>query len=435
MEGGGENSPYGGLENNPNSWLEPSSPLTATDGFLWAKDNLSHQQLLNTVTNHPPPPFQPKGFFRFLTGGGATGNHKGGVSELTTPQDQTRFIKGLILLDGVAVDRNQDENLNSNSCVVQSTLHDSLDGAELTEKGSSSAYWVKGQWTTEEDRKLVKLVKQYGHRKWAAIAEHMVGRIGKQCRERWHNHLRPDIKKALVWTDEEERLIIEAHERVGNKWAEIAKCVPGRSENSIKNHWNATKRKQTSKRKIKRPERLRGIIQSTVLEEYIKKKYFNKGPTSTNSNTNNNPQSTTKINQLVQNNSPIAMNLSPSTPDDDEDDSTSYFTFETFDEEMNFMKNLFGNNDNSNQIINASQDSNISSSNFSISPQTTDVHLPMENVGNDLLASSSEPNMEQIGGYTDIPMQEAQDAYFSPDIYFYSYVFEGSFGNMGSNME
>lgn len=38
------------------------------------------------------------------------------------------------------------------------------------------------------------MVKQYGIRKWAQIAEKMVGRAGKQCRERWHNHLRPDIK-------------------------------------------------------------------------------------------------------------------------------------------------------------------------------------------------------------------------------------------------
>lgn len=41
---------------------------------------------------------------------------------------------------------------------------------------------------------LMKLVKQHGVRKWSQIAKELVGRIGKQCRERWHNHLRPDIK-------------------------------------------------------------------------------------------------------------------------------------------------------------------------------------------------------------------------------------------------
>ncbi|KAF7806074.1 Transcription factor MYB98 [Senna tora] len=53
---------------------------------------------------------------------------------------------------------------------------------------------VKGQWTIEEDRVLIQLVEQYGLRKWSHIAQMLPGRIGKQCRERWHNHLKPDIK-------------------------------------------------------------------------------------------------------------------------------------------------------------------------------------------------------------------------------------------------
>lgn len=43
-------------------------------------------------------------------------------------------------------------------------------------------------------RKLIKLVRQHGERKWAIVSEKLEGRAGKQCRERWHNHLRPDIK-------------------------------------------------------------------------------------------------------------------------------------------------------------------------------------------------------------------------------------------------
>mmetsp|Transcript_9814 Transcript_9814/g.11188 ORF Transcript_9814/g.11188 Transcript_9814/m.11188 type:complete len:427 (+) Transcript_9814:265-1545(+) len=113
---------------------------------------------------------------------------------------------------------------------------------------------VKGPWTKEEDDMIIKC-KMEGMTKWSEIATHVTGRIGKQCRERWFNHLDPSILKT-EWTEEEDKKLIEGQALLGNRWSQIAKLfLPGRPENAVKNRWNAaTRRRRVGKKKTPKKE-------------------------------------------------------------------------------------------------------------------------------------------------------------------------------------
>lgn len=98
----------------------------------------------------------------------------------------------------------------------------------------------------EEDKLLTELINVKGQKAWASIARELNNKIhnrlpirqGKQCRERWSNHLNPGLKKGS-WSDKEDIFLLKSQRDIGNRWSEIARGLPGRTENQVKNRWKS----------------------------------------------------------------------------------------------------------------------------------------------------------------------------------------------------
>lgn len=124
-------------------------------------------------------------------------------------------------------------------CVLANPVPDAVKCIQRWEKGLKPGI-VKGRWVEEEDRMLVYLVSQ-GYKNWGQVAVNMPGRTSKQCRERWNNYLNPTLVHS-AFTPEEDDKLLELQGKLGNKWAHIARALPGRTENVVKVRYNVIKR-------------------------------------------------------------------------------------------------------------------------------------------------------------------------------------------------
>lgn len=92
-------------------------------------------------------------------------------------------------------------------------------------------------FSVEDDKVLTSIVvNNNGITNWQDVAKLMPGKTARQCKDRWFNYLSPE-NKFSPWTKEEDETIINMVNSIGTKWVSIARALPGRSDNSIKNRW------------------------------------------------------------------------------------------------------------------------------------------------------------------------------------------------------
>jgi len=95
----------------------------------------------------------------------------------------------------------------------------------------------KVRWTQEEDKKLINIVEiQTSKIVWGDIAKLFENKSNTQCYLRYRQ-INPSLNKGL-WSEKEERLLIENIKKYGKNWAKLAVILKTRSGKQIRDHYN-----------------------------------------------------------------------------------------------------------------------------------------------------------------------------------------------------
>lgn len=161
----------------------------------------------------------------------------------------------------------------------------------------------KIKWEPFEDDLLRKSVEIHGCKNWTAVSTHVPKRGPKQCRERWTAQINPLLSKD-EWKEEEDQIIIDKHDELGNSWARIASFLNGRSANSVKNRFNWLKRKSLVKRdsesKIEKDAVKSRMLPMPILSSYTVHRSINDSFTQETPNYISSPPSSTNDSDIEQ---------------------------------------------------------------------------------------------------------------------------------------